>query len=85
MGLEQQIRTDGGVPKGPGISCQLNTGEFGIAYHKEQVDQFVRIHKVVVHIFTSNRYDKPVMDRTTGQQKKLVVHHTRLTKTGYID
>lgn len=68
----------------PGIIFKINEGEYAIAYHRDQLKEFVLQDKYVVQLFKDESCSIPVTD-VNGKPKKILKSIFLLTKIGYVD
>lgn len=69
----------------PGRIYQTDKGEYGIAYHKEQHESFIKINKVYLHLYEDLDFSRPKIDPTTGKKVVALISVDRLKPIGCVD
>jgi hypothetical protein len=59
------------MSKQPGVIYDLGNGKYGIAYNKDQQNQFMEKGKVYVHVFYDPQCTEPVRDSNKLPYKTL--------------
>lgn len=73
------------MAKNPGIIYDLGENRWGVAYNKEQHENFTRFNRVYLHVFLDAECTKPEKDPGNGKDYVTLKHNTKIKPVGFID
>lgn len=68
-----------------GIIYELGKNRYGIAYQKEQHENFLQFNKVYLHVFVDKNCTKPEIDPKTGKKVVTLKNIITIKRIGFVD
>lgn len=73
------------MAKNPGIIYDLGNKRYGIAYQKEQHENFLQFNKIYLHVFVDAECTKPEIDPKNGKKVVTLKNIITVKQIGFVD